>query len=377
MILDEIQTIPHKYWLLMHEVISFLAKEFDTYFIFVTATEPLIFQRHEIKSLVNKDKYFKSLNRVKIKTSIENTKTLKEFADETIPEVIKSEKSFLFIFNTIDSAKEFYKLLKENNLEQREMTYLSTHVIPKERLERIKIISNKEKRVVISTQLVEAGVDIDFDVVYRDLAPLDSINQSAGRCNRNGLLPSGEVRVVNLFDEKTGRSYSSYIYNENSILLHITKKILADKNEIRESEFIKLINEYYKNIVEAKSDEKSRGFLQAINKLNYDGDNGITSFNLIDQGYEKVDIYVQYDDEAITLWDKFLNIKNIQNLFERKKEFSKIKTQFHQYVISVPYKDNLNLPAIYENIPFVSHSQIEEYYDNETGYKLKGGVAVW
>ena len=376
-ILDEVQAIPHKYWLLLHEVIQFLAEKLNTYFIFVTATEPLIFEREKIRSLVNRDKYFRRLNRVKLKPFLEDTKTIEEFADWAIPEVKESDKRFLFIFNTIGSAREFYNLLKDNGLEQKEMTFLSTHVIPKERLERIEEIRKGKRRIAVTTQLVEAGVDIDFDIVYRDFCPLDSINQSAGRCNRNGLSLGGEIRVVRLRDEKTGRDYATYIYNKNSILLDKTKKILSGKKEINESEFLGLIDDYYKLIVEAKSDHESREILEAFYKLNYDGDKGIGSFGLIEEDYEKVDIFVQFDNEAIVLWEKFLEIREITNFFERRKEFGKIKAKFYEYVVSVPRRGGLNLPAIDEGIPFVSNSQLEEYYDLETGYKLKGGVAIW
>jgi CRISPR-associated endonuclease/helicase Cas3 len=376
-ILDEVQAIPHKYWLLMHEVIRILAEKFDTYFIFVTATEPLIFRREEVKSLVNRDKYFRKLNRVKLKPFIGNAKTIEEFADLAIPEISESDKRFLFIFNTIGSAKEFYNLLKDSGIEQEEITFLSTHVIPKERLRRIKEIRVGKRRIAVTTQLVEAGVDIDFDVVYRDFAPLDSINQSAGRCNRNGLSIGGEIRIVKLRDKKTGRDYSSYIYNKDSILLERTKKILSGREEISESEFLDLIDEYYRLIADAKSDQKSREIIEAFYKLNYDGDKGIWSFRLIEEDYERVDIFIQLDNEAIALWNKFLGIRDMKNLFERRKEFGKIKAKFYEYVVSVPRRPNLNLPALDKGIPFASHSQIDEYYDLETGYKLEGGVVIW
>ena len=99
-----------------------------------------------------------------------------------------------------------YKVLK-NTLVKRAFDegyfHLSAFMIPAHRsamLERIrKRLDRKERCVVVSTQLVEAGVDVDFPEVYRELAGLDSVVQAAGRCNREGRLPgAGTVRVFEL-----------------------------------------------------------------------------------------------------------------------------------------------------------------------------------
>mgnify|MGYP001159250719 FL=1 len=376
-ILDEVQSIPHKYWLLMHEIIDFMAAKFNTYFVFVTATEPLIFGRNEVKALVDRENYFRKLNRVKLKPEIARSLTVEEFANLSIPEVFNSNKKFLFIFNTISSAKEFYNRLKEHGIGKDEMAFLSTHIIPKERLGRINQIKNGGKKIVVSTQLVEAGVDIDFDIVYRDFAPLDSINQAAGRCNRNGLTSGGEIRVIRLVDEKTGRDYTSHIYNKNSILLDITKKILSGREEIHEADFLDLIENYYSLVSGAKADHKSREVLEAFYRLNYDGDKGISFFSLIDEDYQKVDIFIQIDESAVSLWERFLTISTLSDFNAKRNEYDKIKNVLHEYTVSVPMREDLNLPAIQESMPFVSFTQLDEYYDAETGYKLKGGIAIW
>ena len=77
----------------------------------------------------------------------------------------QADKSYLFILNTIKSAKNLYKLLKAK---VKNIEFLSTHVVPKERLNRIDKMKSGQVRAAVTTQLVEAGVDIDFDV-YRDL----------------------------------------------------------------------------------------------------------------------------------------------------------------------------------------------------------------
>ena len=150
-ILDEIQAIPYKYWYVLRQMLSFLTEYLDSYVIFVTATKPLIFGREDIHSLLDEKKYFESLNRITIKPQLQESITLKEFV-EIIN--IKKDKSYLFILNTIKSAKDLYKLLQNNGLEN--ICFLSTHVIPKERLKRINEMKKGINKIAVTTQLVRS-----------------------------------------------------------------------------------------------------------------------------------------------------------------------------------------------------------------------------
>lgn len=364
LILDEIQSIPVKYWLLLKHILTELSKRLNTYVIFVTATEPLIFERGEISALIdreNRNFYFNTLSRVTIKP------LLKEM---TVPELaeyfnLNNGKTYLFILNTISSAKELYQLIKVKGFTS---TYLSTNIVPKERSNRIKDIKEKKYKIVVSTQLVEAGVDIDFDIVVRDIAPFDSINQSSGRCNRNGN-NKGEVYIVLLKDEK--RRYASYIYD--SVLLDITEKILVNKNEIKESDFVELIENYYNETVSKKTQDISREFLDAITKLRYDSvDNeiSISNFKLIEENYIKKDIFIELDKESEQIWKQYENLKDIKDLFLRKQCFDSIKAKFYQYVISVSANIE-NLPPMFGEIGYVNSSILKDYYDFDTGFITK------
>lgn len=368
-ILDEVQSIPTHYWLLIGELFKKLTQELDAYIIFVTATEPLIFSRDEITPLVNREFYFNSMGRVTITPQLKTSLTLEEFAEKL---EIQDEKSYLFILNTIKSAKAFYELLKQKTGE--EVVYLSTHVVPYERLERIKLMKDKKVRLAVTTQVVEAGVDIDFDVVYRDLAPLDSINQAAGRCNRNWT-SKGEVIVVSLRDEK--RLYASYIYD--SVLLDITRGILSDRETIEEKEFLRIIEEYYAQVQARKSSDVSRELLTAVYKMKYesvDGSTCIADFKLIEEDYSKIDVFVELNDEAKQVWQRYVEIKEINDLFERRLQFSRIKSNFYKYTISVPLKID-NLPPEVAGFRYVANNNLDEYYDKNTGFITQGVTALW
>ncbi|MGC8768594.1 CRISPR-associated helicase Cas3' [Calditerrivibrio sp.] len=370
-ILDEIQFIPVKYWMVLKKLLLKISEMLNTYIIFVTATEPLIFGKGEIRGLGDRDFYFKALDRIVMKPLLDREMTIDELAQLF---EIKDGRSYLFILNTITSARTFYNLIKEAGIST---TYLSTHITPRERLERIERIRTGKYKVAVSTQLVEAGVDIDFDVVVRDLAPLDSINQSAGRCNRNGK-QKGEVYIVSLKDDQ-GRLYSSYIYDV--VLIDITKKILNRQKEIKESDLLSLIDEYYRETEAKKSQAISSELEDAITNLRYDSNKegiSISDFKLIDNDYYKIDVFIEIDDVAKTIWQRYLDLKYVKNLFERKKLFDLLKADFYQYVISIPANTE-NRPSLTEGFGYVKQDILEEYYDKETGFKIKDNrtIVIW
>ena len=370
-ILDEVQSIPIKYWLLLREVLLELSKILNIHVIFVTATEPLIFDREEVKDLVNRDFYFNSLDRVLLVPLLKVPMTLKDLSKYFN---LNDEKAYLFIFNTITAAKDFYNLIKDKDVA---LTFLSTHIIPKERLKRIKEIRERKYKVVVSTQLVEAGVDIDCDVVVRDIAPMDSINQAAGRCNRNGN-KKGIIYIVLLQDDN-GKRYSSYVYD--SVLLDMTKKILSAKEEIKESDFLIIIKDYYTETKGKKTQKISKDILEAITKLRYDSEDDKTSisdFRLIEETYSKRDIFIELDQDAHEVWNEYIKLKEIDNLFLRKNKFDAMKANFYQYMISVPANID-NIPIVYGELGYVKQSLLKDYYDEEIGFITKDTrtIVVW
>lgn len=362
-ILDEIQCIPVKYWLLTKEILLALSNMINTYIILVTATEPLIFSKGEIKNLCEGSKYFNKVDRFKIYLHLEkdiNIEALFDFFN------FNDKKSYLLIFNTINSAKSFYNLIKDKKISA---TFLSTHVVPYERLKRIKDIKEGKYKVVVSTQLVEAGVDIDFDVVIRDIGPLDSIIQSAGRCNRNGNTnKKGEVHIFSLKDENN-RTFSSYIYD--SVLLNLTREILRNIYEIDENKLFEIVNNYYAELEKRKTKSFSKDLLRIVTELRYDSDDNIqaiSSFKLIEDDYPKRDVFIEINEEAKDVWNEFCKLKNFTDIFEKRRKFDILKSKFYQYVISVPYIENL---PMYGEFGYVANSLLDFYYDNETGFKTK------
>ena len=99
--------------------------------------------------------------------------------------------------------------------------------------------------IVVTTQCIEAGVDIDVDYIIRDWAPLDSIFQVCGRCNRNGEKEIGAINIINLKSDR-GRSFSEMVYDE--VLLECTTFSITGNRSISENQFYDFGTRYFKSV---------------------------------------------------------------------------------------------------------------------------------
>jgi len=366
-ILDEVQTIPLKLWEVTKRTLLELSERLDFYLIFMTATKPMLFEKEQYIELAGKE-FFKGLNRYHVRVEIEKSRTLKELAEEFEPE---SGKRYLFITNTIRSSQKLYELLKEKGFKEDEIEYLSSSIVPYDRRERIKKINRV--KVLVSTQVVEAGMDIDFDEVIRDLAPFDALNQSAGRCNRNNQR-SGLFRIVHLVDEeRDNRPYYSYIYD--SLLVSATREILKGKELLSEEEFTRLVEEYFRAIKERGVDpEKVEKLFEAVKFLRFrtqGGEPSIEDIELITDDYPKDEVFVQLNQKAVEVFEQMKEVVKRLRKGEREafKDFLKLKPLFYDFVARVNLRNAVKPPKDEElSIYYVPLEEVDRYY-GKTGLK--------
>lgn len=211
-ILDEVQTLPMDYLQPVVDSMKSFNKMFDVSFLFTTASQPVLSGLIEgcnpratfkgidqIAEIIPDDfKLHDKLRRVKLSIYNEG-KTYDEVA-----ELLSKHKRVLCIVNTRRDAKELYKRLPQEGV----TLHLSKMMCPEHICETIDTIKNSLKKEsneiirIVSTQLIEAGVDMDFPVVFREEAGLDSILQAAGRCNREGKQESSTTFVFSLSKER-------------------------------------------------------------------------------------------------------------------------------------------------------------------------------
>lgn len=225
LVFDEIQTLPVNCVHLFNNAINFLTQNCRTSVVLCTATQPLLNElKHPDKGqlMIPKEnelagdfrEHFRLLRRVDINNCI---KPGGWTADEITGLAIKQFEQFgncLVIVNTKSWTQDLY-LRSSEQIDNASLFHLSTNQCPAHRQVQLNEIKNRLKHdkpvLCISTQLIEAGVDVDFASVVRFLAGLDSIAQAAGRCNRNGALKDsggnlirGQVYVINPEYENTG-----------------------------------------------------------------------------------------------------------------------------------------------------------------------------
>lgn len=206
-IFDEVQTIPKEIILPTLGILNDVRDVMRTSFLFCTATQPAYEKRPGFDGITTITSLIEEPGILYDKTK----RVTYHLLDDLVPlstarlseAIIEHAEATLVIFNTKKDALDFFNLMERSGIWDAKY-HLSTAMCPGHRKETIRQVradlDAKKKILVVSTQLIEAGVDFDFPLVFRALAPLEAIIQSAGRCNREGKMnESGKLGNVYVF----------------------------------------------------------------------------------------------------------------------------------------------------------------------------------
>ncbi|WP_200155102.1 CRISPR-associated helicase Cas3' [Chromatium okenii] len=237
-ILDEVQTLPCQLWDVVDHVLRGLTIEGNSRVLLMSATQPaLLTGAQELAGdAAQITAIFNQFNRYQLIFRHRDMQCIDDFIAELLPRLGNWQvngQRVLITLNTRASAKIIWHTVRTHLADTTPVYLITADVTPNDRIikiDAIKALSIGKPCVVVSTQTIEAGVDIDMDIVIRDFAPLDALIQIAGRCNRNNRLgeQGGQVEIVSLTNTKE-QAYAKMIYD--AVLLDITREVLAQQPE--------------------------------------------------------------------------------------------------------------------------------------------------
>ncbi len=344
-IIDEIQSIPAKLQDSFSQILEVISKELNIYFILMSATIP-----HIKESLINhknifSNEYYNYKNRYKIIFDKE-INNLSDLVDKIVNSKANSK---IIIVNTIKKSLLLYEKLKDKS--NVILILINSNFTPIDRNKKLneirEAIKESKEIIVISTQVIEAGVDLDFDIGFREFAPISAIIQSAGRVNREGLKDICNFYVF-LFDwELKGNWNLPYSYqdlmlnaNEKSIDKARDKIDKIFKEGIYERGIKSLIDDYYKEVFSFTGID----LIKDIKKLNFSKIDELLADNFMDSRKKicffietKNGLYEFYHDKIVNLTNQMRKTKELKDKLELKSKIKSIKKEMGEYIINLDF----------------------------------------
>ena len=310
-IFDEIQTLPVHLAECTMKILNDMLHLCRCSILFCTATQPNFQTRADFKGIdrivplvENPTAIFAATKRVEYYPIADYEV---QSMDSIAQKVCEEKEPVLIVCNTKKKAKALFDIIKEKGNMQ--VLHLSTNMCQKHRMAVIDKVKSKlkngEKLILCSTQLIEAGVDIDFPIVFRELAPLESIIQSAGRCNREGKLEKGKVFLFQLEEKgqpsaeyKTFTQFAQLCYHNN-------------ENRLTDADFYA---EYYTDIVKLYAPEDT--ITPKREKLMFQ--DVADKYHIIDSSATSLFVY-RYNEESLQLYKEitskeYLSRKDYQQI---------------------------------------------------------------
>lgn len=359
-VLDEVQLLPPEYLNPILHTMKELHKNYGVTFVLSTATQPA-FGEHKsfdfnfeglgstVEIMENPVALHKAFKRVEIHVP-DNLLTSRSWED--LAKELAQYSSVLCIVNRRDDCRRLYELMPKENTFHLSALMCGAH--------RSKVISqirqclkDKLPTRVISTQLVEAGVDLDFPVVYRAIAGLDSIAQAAGRCNREGLLEQGSVVVFS----PPSKIPAGYLRQA----AEIGRRLISDKmNDLLAPE---MFEQFFKEVYWLQGDSLDKHDilkdLAPDSELRFSFYTAAQKFKLIDDK-QYAPVIVHYEEG-----EKF--IEQLKRIGPERWLMRKLQ----RYVVNLPvyvHKKLHNEGAIVEVHPGIFVQEYGAMYHNDLGF---------
>ncbi|UCZ57490.1 CRISPR-associated helicase Cas3' [Desulfurispirillum indicum] len=328
---DEAQTLPPALAVSTLAALAKLSNSYQSSVVFSTATQPAFEHLHGAVTniyeagwkpveLVSKHtELFSMLKRVDIEWRREPT------AWNTLYCELSEHQQVLCIVNLKKHAILLTELFKDSG---REVFQLSTSMCSLHRQAVLKTVrerlDRKEPCLLITTQCIEAGVDVDFPAVYRAFGPLDAIAQAAGRCNREGRLTVGQMVVFTPISETGCAERYLYPTHEYYQAASMTSLLLnestTDNLDIYDPE---LFRAYYRRLFDLsrpESGKKAQVIKECIDAGNYAG--LADAYRLIDQ--DTISILVPYNQSDFNVLVKEADEKGINSAWQKRAQVTSV-----------------------------------------------------
>lgn len=369
LILDEVQVLDAHYWPLLRALLADLPR-WNVTVILMTATQPRLAEPGQARELVDPPLQGYP-SRVLVRPA----------APRSVPELAEAlalarDRSQLIVVNSVRVSLELYRALE--SYDPPFLFYLSTNITPRDRACRLseirQLLDARQPVLLVSTQVVEAGVDVDFDTGWREWGPLESLLQVAGRINRNANRDLATLELVALAEGQGERVYGR-------ILLDAARESIDGPR--RDIELMQILQEYFARIERRISQAHAESLLAALPRLDYDRSNvdckkrtdsiPVSCFRLIEE-LPSLSIVVEQDEGATRAIADLRRALEVKDPHERRFAVRRAYRSLEAYTITPLLQravGNLPPPLLYgrEDLRLISRDQLPSFYDEKTGFK--------
>ncbi len=353
-IFDEAQNLPQPFLQPVVDCIRSLHEGFGVTPVLCTATQPALESSEagglrkglNSKEIIHDpDELQEQLQRVKVSLHPTWPKSLP--LPDLANELQDHPQVLCIVHKKTDAMKLFFSLSEER-------FHLSTRMCGAHRTEVLAHINERLRHGrntrVVSTQLVEAGVDIDFPVVYRAVAGLDSMAQAAGRCNREGRLEKGEFIVFRAESKPPSDLKAPMDLGAAALTKGNLETLFSHEN----------FRQYFRSLFWTRGEEKldAKGIAKLLNtpaKFEYKFRTAAEAFKLIDEGWQRP-VIVEYG-EARKILDDLVSDRGNPRLLFRKLQ---------RYTVSIPVKDHQRMQDLDYIRPVDPHRFPDVFVQNAT-----------